>query len=84
MGTGMWVIAGIGAFSVARLIRAGRPAGWVLEASAGVLTASAAGLAATALDFGGWQEPDWRAGAFALAVSLAAIGLTRVARLVRR
>jgi uncharacterized membrane protein YeaQ/YmgE (transglycosylase-associated protein family) len=80
----MWVIAGLGAIAVARLIRAGRPAGWFLEALVGVLAAAAAGLAATALDFGGWQEPDWRAGAFALAVSLAAIGLTRVARLVRQ
>lgn len=80
----MWVFAGLGAFAVARIIRAGRPMGWVLEASVALLTAAAAGVAATALDFGGWHEPDWRAGAFALALSFAAIGLTRVVRLVKR
>ena len=79
----MWLIAGAGGFAVASLIRAGRPAGWMVEAVAGIAAAAAAGLAATALDFGGWQEPDWRAAAFALATSLAVIGLTRVARLVR-
>ena len=80
----MWVIAGAGAFALARLSRAGRSAGWVLEASVSLVAAAAAGLAATALDFGGWQEPDWRAGAFALLASLGSIGLTRAARLVRR
>lgn len=80
----MWVVAGAGAFALARLVRAGRAQGWFLEASLGILTAAAAGLAATALDFGGLEEPDWRSGTFAFAVSLAVIGLARVARLVRR
>jgi len=80
----MWVIAGAGAFAISRLIRAGRLGGWGLEASVSLLAATAAGLAATALDFGGLQEPDWRAGTFALLASLGAIGLTRAIRLVRR
>ena len=61
----MWVIAGAGAFALGRLSRAGRPGGWVLEASVSLLAAFAAGIAATVLDFGGLQEPDWRAGATA-------------------
>ena len=80
----MWVIAGAGAFALARLCRAGRPGGWVLEASMSLLAAAAAGRAATALEFGGGQEPDWRAGTFAFLVSLGAIGLTRAIRLLRR
>ena len=80
----MWVIAGLGAFAAARLIRAGRPQRWVIEGPLALLVAVAAGLAATALDFGGWEEPDWRAGAFAFAAALAAIGLARAISLVRR
>lgn len=80
----MWVIAGIGAFAVARLIRAGRPRGWLIEGTVALLVALAAGLAATALDFGGWEEPDWRAGAFAFAAALAATGLARAIGLMRR
>jgi hypothetical protein len=79
----MWAIAGAGAFALSRLSRAGRPEGWVLEASVSLMAAAAAGLAATALDFGGLQEPDWRAGTFAFLVSLGAIGLTRAVRLIR-
>ncbi|HEX6178672.1 MAG TPA: hypothetical protein VF057_09960 [Thermoanaerobaculia bacterium] len=82
MGFGIWVVAGAGAFALGRLIRAGRPAGWLLEVFIALLAAAVAGLTATALDFGGWREPDWRAGTFALLVALAAIGLLRLIRLV--
>jgi hypothetical protein len=80
----MWVIAGAGAFALGRLSRAGRPGRWVLEASVSLLAAFAAGIAATVLDFGGLQEPDWRAGTFAFLAALGAIGLTRTIRLLRR
>ena len=80
----MWVVAGIGAFAVARLIRAGRPHRWLIEAALALIVALAAGLAATALDFGGWEEPDWRAGTFAFAAAFAATGLARAIGLVRR
>ena len=80
----MWVIAGIGAFAAGRLIRAGRPRRWLVEGPLSVTTALAAGLAATALDFGGWKEPDWRAGAFAFTAALGAIGLARAIGLLRR
>lgn len=80
----MWIIAGLGAFAGARLIRAGQPQGWLMEGSLSLIVAVAAGLAATALDFGGWQEPEWRAGAFAFAAAFGAIGLGRAIGLVRR
>ncbi len=80
----MWVIAGIGAFAAGRLIRAGRPPSWLVEGPLAVIAAIAAGLAATALDFGGWKEPDGRAGAFAFSAALGAIGLARAFGLLRR
>ena len=70
-------MAGLGAFGAARLIRAGRTERWWLEALVAILIAVAAGLAATALDFGGWKELDWRAGAFAFCCAFAAVGLLR-------
>ena len=79
----MWLVAGAGAFALARLIRAARPS-WPTEAAVAVLAAVAAGLVATALDFGGWKEPDWRAAAFSLCVSAAAIGAGRLIRLLWR
>ncbi len=36
------------------------------------------GAIANALDFGGWREPDWRAGVFVLIGSFALIGLQRL------
>jgi hypothetical protein len=43
-----------------------------------------AGAVATALDFGGWNEPDWRAGVFAFASALAVIGWMRAIVALRR
>ena len=51
------------------------------EAIAALVIASLAGVAATALDFGGWNEPDWRAGAFVFLCVAAALGFVRLAAL---
>ena len=77
MGLGSWIPAGRGASGAARLTRAGRTRRWWPEALSATVVAFAAGLAATALDFGGWKELDWRAGAFAFCCAFAAIGLLR-------
>ena len=69
---------------MARLFRPGRRGKWWPEALLAPVLAVAAGLAATALDFGGWSEPDWRAGLFAFLAALAGIGLFRAVRLSRR
>ena len=78
----MWLVAGVGAFALGRLVRAGRSPRWLLEAFVAVFAAVVAGLVATALDFGGWREPEWRAGTFALLVAIAAVGCLRLIRLI--
>ncbi len=78
MGTALWVASGICAFFLARIvpIRRGRKTAELLAA---VFAGCVAGLLATALDFGGWREADWRAGVFALFVSFAAVAVVRMA-----
>jgi len=49
-----------------------------------MLVSVAAGLVATAFDFGGWNEIDWRAALFVAICALAAIGCVRLVRLMRR
>jgi hypothetical protein len=75
--------AGLAAFALSRLVpyaRVGTP--WI-ELTVAVIAAFLAGLGATALDFGGWAEPDLRAGVFALLVASAAVALIRLIRLQR-
>jgi uncharacterized membrane protein YeaQ/YmgE (transglycosylase-associated protein family) len=79
----MWIVTGAGAALLARLVDAGRPPGWFLEVVLGIVAACAAGLAATALDFGGWREPDWRAALFTFFTAAAAVGLFRLTRILR-
>jgi len=77
MGIALWLIAGGTACVLARLIRNLRQhvAGELLVA----LTSSMIlGGLATALDFGGWAELDWRAGVFVFLGSFTAIGLHRL------
>ena len=82
MGFGIWLVAGAVAFALARLVRAGRPRRWWPETLAALAAAAVAGLAATAMDFGGLREPDWRAASFAFLVSAALLGLIRVGHVV--
>jgi len=84
MGIALWVICGVAAFAVSRAIAAGRPPAVAVEAAAAVVVALVAGVMATALDFGGWNELDWRAGAFALGCAFAAVACVRIVRLSRR
>ena len=67
--------------AVARVIPALRRAHWLTDLLVAVIAAIAAGLTATALDFGGWNELDWRAGVFAFACALAVAGWMRVVKL---
>ncbi|MEK6371849.1 MAG: hypothetical protein AABO58_04060 [Acidobacteriota bacterium] len=79
MGVAVWLVAGGAAFFVARIVPAGRRT--VLEAIAAIVAAVGAGVAATALDFGGWNEPDWRAGLFVFCCAATVIALIRLIRL---
>jgi hypothetical protein len=80
MGIALWLGGGLVAFLAARLIPLRRPGGLWIELIAALVVAGALGLVATALDFGGWREPDWRAGVFAMLGAFAAAGLVRAIR----
>jgi hypothetical protein len=77
VGIALWIACGIVAFGVARIvpIRRGVVAGEMVTAT---IAALLAGFVAIALDFGGWKEPDWRAGAFVFLVALSALAILRL------
>jgi hypothetical protein len=77
MGTALWITSAIVATVLARLVPYARRPAWTGEALVSLAAALLLGVLATALDFGGWQEPDWRAGLFTLFGALAAIGTFR-------
>ena len=81
MGIGLWMLCAAAVFFAIRTVPFGRPIGWIGELAAVIISAFIAGAAATALDFGGWKEPDWRAGLFVLFGSAAIAGAARVFRL---
>lgn len=84
MGVALWLLCGIAVFAVCRAIAPGRPRGLASELAVALAVSFVAGLAASALDFGGWAELDWRAGAFVVACSFAAIGISRTVGLASR
>ncbi len=79
VGTTLWIASGVLAGLLARIVPF-RRGGFPIEFLVSVIAAIAGGLGATALDFGGWREPDWRAGVFAFFVALAALGAMRAMR----
>ena len=76
VGVALWLGCGFVAFVLARLIPLARR-GWAIELALTLAAALLLGTLATALDFGGWREPDWRAGLFAVFGSFAAAGALR-------
>ena len=81
MGIALWAACGIAATAVARIIPALRQTQLLSDLLLSLAAALIGGVAATALDFGGWNELDWRAGLFAFACALAATGWMRVIKL---
>jgi hypothetical protein len=77
MGIAVWLIAGIGAYFLARLMPVPHGRRWP-DLLLSIAAALAAGLTATALDFGGWSEPDYRAALFALFLSLLALATKKL------
>jgi hypothetical protein len=55
-----------------------RRRGWIGELFVSIAAGLVFGVIATALDFGGWNEGDWRAGVFVLLAALTAIGVSRL------
>ena len=84
MGIALWITCAATVFFAIRNIRFGRPAGWLGELFTVVIGALVLGGIATALDFGGWNELDWRAGLFVLFGALALGGAIRGGRLFTR
>ncbi|PYQ25956.1 MAG: hypothetical protein DMF56_25915 [Acidobacteria bacterium] len=76
VGIALWLSCGVVTFLIARLVPFARRNPWV-ELGITLLAALALGVLATALDFAGWNEPDWRAGLFAFCGSFAAAGAVR-------
>ena len=79
----IWLVSGGAAFLFAKIVPQGRPPRPWGELAASLTAALLLGLAATALDFGGWREPDWRAAAFAFCGAAALLGTMRAVRLRR-
>jgi uncharacterized membrane protein YeaQ/YmgE (transglycosylase-associated protein family) len=80
MGIALWSGCALVVFFALRRVPYARPAGWIGESFTALIGALAMGLLATALDFGGWKEPDWRAALFVTFGSVATIGIVRLIR----
>jgi hypothetical protein len=76
-GIALWIASGTAALLLARAVPRRRRS-LRLEAGAALAAALILGTLATALDFGGWAEPDWRAALFVLFGTLAVTGLLRL------
>ena len=81
MGIALWLLCGVAVFTASRAIAPARPDRFLGELLVVTLVSFLAGVVATALDFGGWGELDWRAGAFVILCDAAAVGFRRAVRL---
>ena len=79
MGSITWLAAGLLALLSARPVRRMKQ-DWKWELAAAVTLSFLGGIAATALDFGGWSEPDWRAALFAFLTGFTGIAILRLLR----
>jgi hypothetical protein len=78
MGIALWMACAAAVFFAIRNIKFGRPASGIGELVAVVISALLLGGVATALDFGGWNEPDWRAALFVFFGCVAITGALRL------
>ena len=83
MGAALWATAALSVFLVARIVPPGRSKNYLMELLVAIAAAAAFGLAATALDFGGWRDADWRAVVFVVLGTAAATGAQRALHLAR-
>ena len=83
MGIALWAASGIAAFLIARNVPAGRSTARRVELLLAIVAALLLGVVATALDFGGWRELEWRAGVLCFLGAFAALGAWRLVRLIR-
>lgn len=78
IGVASWIVASLAAFALTRAVARGRRH-WGAELGAAIVTGLVTGLAATAMNFGGWQVVEPAAVAFCVLTSATAIGLIRLA-----
>ena len=78
MGIALWLGCALVVFFAVRRVTHGRTKRWGGELFAAIASALVLGITSTALDFGGWNEPDWRAGIFVLCGSAAVVGSVRL------
>jgi hypothetical protein len=83
MGAALWLASALVVFAVARIVPPGRPTNYLNELLLAVAASLVFGVAATALDFGGWRDTDWRAVLFVLLGTAAATGAQRALHLAR-
>jgi hypothetical protein len=81
MGIALWLLCGAAVLAASRAVAPARPDRIAGELFIVLAVSFLAGLLATALDFGGWGELDWRAAAFVILCNFAAIGICRAIRL---
>ena len=75
-----WIASGLVAALAARFLLRPTRRSFAIELVVALVAAVVSGLAATALDFGGWSIVEPRAIAFALAVAAGSIALLRLFR----
>jgi len=78
VGLALWLVTSVAAFFLARMAPWRRRPAWIGEVSVAIASGLLLGAMATALDFGGWSEPDWRAGLFVFLGAFAAAGVFRL------
>ena len=83
MGAALWVASALSIFLIARIVPPGRPRNYLTELIVAIGAALVLGVIATALDFGGWRDTDWRAILFVLLGTAAVTGGQRALRLAR-
>jgi hypothetical protein len=82
MGIALWTACALVVFAAASFVPAGRPARWIGELTAALVSVMLFGFLATFLDFGGWNELDWRAGLFVFFGTAAIVAIVRAVRLL--
>jgi hypothetical protein len=78
MGIALWIVSSVAAFLLARMAPWRRRPAWAGEFSVSIVAGLLVGAMATALDFGGWSEPDWRTGLFVFLGAFTAAGMIRL------
>ena len=77
MGIVLWFVSAVAAFFIARMLPPLRGRARLREFFIALVTALLLGTVGTALDFGGWNELDWRVGLFTFFGAFTAIALLR-------